>query len=149
MPIRFVMAVAILCFVASSGAAQERKSRKVYTNEDIARPSATPVGTLEKSTESVPDAGVQQTQATPLPEGQAEGPGTELQKALGLQQMLRQNFEEYQTKIASETDPVRKSQWTSLSECMNELLQQNQQIIDEMSQERQRNSQQAGSPPES
>ncbi len=147
--IRFGMVLAILFCWAGSGTAQESKARKVYTNEDVQRPSDTPVGATEKSPEPAPDATVQQTQTTPPNESPSEGPGAELQKALELQKVLRQNLEEYQNKIANETDPGRKSRWTSMAECLSTLLQYHQQTIDEINAEVQRNSQQAGAPPAS
>jgi hypothetical protein len=56
------------------------------------------------------------------------------------QQMLRQNLQEIQGKLASETNEARKSRWTSMVECLETLVQRNQDTINELSTQMQLNS---------
>jgi hypothetical protein len=61
-----------------------------------------------------------------------------------LQQVLRQNLESIQAKVATEANAARKNRWTAMSALMNQLLQRNQEAIDDLAaQNQQRSSPQA------
>jgi hypothetical protein len=134
--------------MANSGAAQER-SRRVFTNEDIARPATPPPAAVEPASQPATDAASEPAETTSVAESEPEEPPEpkpELQRALELQQMLRQSLDDFQSKIATETDSARRSRLTRMSACINALLEDNEQIINELSQQ---NAQPSSSPRES
>jgi len=141
--IRFMAALAMLAVLAVVGVSQARGQGKVYTNEDISRPAAEGPSAEEQSSaasaQQAPSEGAV-PQAASSPADASQAPSSDYQRAMEFQQVLRQNLQELQGKMAAETNEARKTRWTAMVECVEELLQRNQDTINELSSEMQMNS---------
>ena len=111
-------------------AAQQRRERKVFTNEDVASPPKAPAPESTAGEKAAPAPSP--APAGQTPETKLRGPGAELKKALEFQSAIKQAFEELSEKIETETDQFLKARWVSMADCMRILLQENQRTISEL-----------------
>ncbi len=127
--VRYAVLATALLFLAVAASAQRGK---VFTNEDVARPSQSQPAAREAAAERQQPAAAEAAQAAPAATEQLTGPQAELQRALELQGTFRDSLEVYFEKMDRETDPARHDRWNRMVTCLSTLLQQNQAYINEL-----------------
>ncbi|MBI4464998.1 MAG: hypothetical protein HY647_09865 [Acidobacteria bacterium] len=109
--------------------AQQRSDRRVFTNEDVARPEAA----LPPAETPPEDSASAERTEPPAPSAEsAGGPQTELKRAHELQAILRDAINEFNEKYDKETIEARKLRWETMVDCLNTLIQYNQLRINEL-----------------
>ncbi len=127
--VRYAVLATALLFLAVAASAQRGK---VFTNEDVARPSRSQPAAREAAAEQPQPAAAEAAQAAPAATEQLTVPQAELKRALELQGIFRDSLEVYFQKMEQETDPARRDRWDRMATCMSTLLQQNQAYINEL-----------------
>ncbi|HWP83727.1 MAG TPA: hypothetical protein VNN17_00925 [Terriglobia bacterium] len=131
------MLIAVSVFFLWTGAAvpsARGQQRKVFTNDDF--PQAAAPAPASAAPATAPSAAPPASPGSP-PQPALTGPHAEYQNALSFQQALRQNLQEIQAKLASETNEARRSRWTAMVECLETLIERNQETINDLSREMQ------------
>ena len=121
--------------------AQQAKVRKVFTNEDVARPAPSAPATAElaaepsqaasvpvgDSTEAVPDSVKEAIPTPPL--------GFSIKMARELQYTLQQYLGKYSFNLEEETEPTRQERLRKMITSLMSLMQVNEQFISELESE--------------
>ena len=122
--------------------AQQTRERKVFTNEDVARPA--PSAPAKEAPASAEAPAAEQPGAAaenaPRPESaqSAVVAVKDLDSLRGLklaqyvQDILRRDLSEFASKLDDETDPARQERWRNMMNAINLLMQQNLQYISEL-----------------
>ena len=110
--------------------APQRQERRVFTNEDIKRPSPQPPVT-EPAAPAQPAPGTPSA-TPPTPAPPESGPQAALKRALEYQAVFRNAQEEYSAKMEQETDEALKLRWLEMSTCLSKLIGENQRTISEL-----------------
>ena len=123
--------------------AQQTRERKVFTNEDVARPAPSAPAEEAPAKEAVASG------AESVAKSAAESPGAasaqpavvavkDLDSLRGLklaqyvQDILRRDLSEFSSKLDDETDPARQERWRNMMNAITLLLYQNQQYISDL-----------------
>ena len=128
--------------------AQQGRQRRVFSNEDVARPAPSPpapepaakAAATEPAAEKAP-AGEATPAEAPTPDAAAAqelppaaplGPKQRLQRLTEIRDAFQKAIEEFSARAGSESDVTRRMRWENLNLCLSGVIQANQQLISEL-----------------
>lgn len=141
-----ILLTALIWLALQAAPLAQAQRRRVFTNEDVAAPaSAQPAAETPAESSPTPPAEGTAPRAAPA---SAEKPKGELGLVLELHEVLRNASELYSEKLGAETDENLRARWDRIVNYISSLMQENQQVINELQAEQEREKQRQAEEPQ-